>query len=105
MAGELAMREAGRGYRPGGAWRAGAPLAGAPGWHVVERPKPAAGQVHPPPEREPEPDPPAHPLAPLAAGAALSVLVLMLTFFDQGWPDWLIGGSGPVDEPAVAVGT
>jgi hypothetical protein len=109
------MREAGLGYRPGDAWRAGAgtaepdrqgsPLAGAPGWHVVERPKPAAGQVHPQPEPEPEPDPPAHPLAPLAAGAALSVLVLMLTFFDQGWPDWLIGGSGPVDEPAVAVGT
>ena len=111
MAGELAARATRRGHRPEAAWRPGAgaaepdrqglPLAGAPGWHVVERPKQVAGEVHP----QPEPEPPAHALAPLAAGAALSVLVLMLTFFDQGWPDWLIGGSGPVDEPAVAVGT
>ena len=100
MAGELAMRPAGCEHRPGDAWssewapaepdRQGVPLSGAPGWHVVERPKQLAQAMDP----EPVPDPRAQALAPLAAGAALSVLVLTLAFFDQGWPDWLEGGSG-----------
>ena len=105
------MRPAGCEHRPGDAWssewapaepdRQGVPLSGAPGWHVVERPKQLAQAMDP----EPVPDPRAQALAPLAAGAALSVVVLTLAFFDRGWPDGLTGGFGPVTEPAVVVGT
>jgi hypothetical protein len=118
------MRGVGQGHQPGHAWgaaaepdRHGVPVAGAPGWHVaprsgspthtpgdaaaVERPKQRADEVDP----QPAPDPRAQTLVPLVAGVALSVLVLGLAFFDQGWLDRLTGGSGPSSEPAVVVGT
>jgi len=77
------------------------PVAGAPGWRVIERPSSEGA----PPDPRPATSPRAQALVPLLAGAGLSLLVLTLAFFDQAWPGWGLAGAPSIGEPAVVMGT
>lgn len=78
------------------------PVAGAPGWRVVERPQ------RPAPPKAPQLAPVratrrSNALLPWAAGAVLSVLVLALTVVDDSWLDQLTDRSPATPEPAAVV--
>ena len=78
------------------------PVAGAPGWRVVERPRrpvpPGVPQLAPGRSTRR-----VNPLLPWVAGAALSLLVLALTVVDQSWLDGVTGRTPATPEPSMVV--
>lgn len=80
------------------------PVAGAPGWRVVQRQQAQRFA----PSRAPALAPVrssrrGNPLLPWAAGALLSMVVLGLTVVDQSWLDEMAGHAPAVPEPPVVV--